>query len=271
MSKTKKKLTKRLATKKVTASALQPLEKTLVAIPVAEVAPPPIPSDKLVAEALALFTIGQQHAAALKRVGVAAALLAGLTSAAHALAEAQSNVTAAHRLRVTKEEERAVEDATDLRSQMVADARFALRHDAEAQASVDRIQEGEGLDDLVQDLRALATLHGQHKGPLAKIGAAPDKKSKRAIDLAKKVESLVATRRAADAGEGRAIDLRNRAATHLVGLMTEVRAAGAYVFRKEPNVLVKFRSAYNVVRRARGRRKGASPTVNGQAATKPVS
>jgi hypothetical protein len=41
--------------------------------------------------------------------------------------------------------------ALELRADMVADGRFALRSDADAQAILDRIQEGEGLDDLIQD------------------------------------------------------------------------------------------------------------------------
>lgn len=120
----------------------------------------------------------------------------------------------------------------ELRADLIADGRFALRSDVEAQAVLDRIQEGDGLDDLIQDLRALSAFARQHEDALARIGAQPDVRTKLAEKIATELEQHLAGRRAGDRDEEAALDFRNRAATHLAEVMREIRATGAYVFRE---------------------------------------
>jgi hypothetical protein len=232
--------------------ALRALRQELEAIPADEVAVPVIPVDRLVGEGLALAASARQHAGELVGAGLDPALIAGLGVRAQALAEAQAQLLALRGHRRADElalERRAIE----LRSDMVAGGRYGLREDRDAQAVLDHIQEGEGVDDLIGDLRALAVFFRNRAPALARIGAQPDLTRRQAEETAGELEALLATRRGSDVGEGQAMDLRNRAATHLWAAMTHVRAAGAYAFRRQPRTLAKFRSAYNTFRRT-GRR-----------------
>lgn len=230
--------------------ALRPLADALDA---SEVAPPPIPVAHLVAEALALADVAERTREALASVKLDLELLPRLSRGAHALAEAQAELTS---LRGSKrgEAEIALEAlAAELRSDMVADARFALRADRDAQRAIDEIQEGEGLDDLVQDLKSLAALTEKHSAPIEAVGASAKANAERARRCARELEAHVAARRTADREEVAARELRDRVATLLADAIGEVRAAGAYVFRKEPRTLAKFRSAYGAAKSARAR------------------
>jgi len=132
---------------------------------------------------------------------------------------------------------RPVEELRELRKAL----RATHHQDPDAQAVLDRIQEGIGLDDLIQDLRALAVFFRQNVPALERIGAKPDSKRQQAEKTAGELEGLLAGRRAGDRDEAAAIDLRNRAAVHLQDAVAEIRATGAYVFRRQPRKAVKFR------------------------------
>ena len=56
--------------------------------------------------------------------------------------------------------------------------------------------------------------------------------------------------------ESVALGLRNRAASYLWDCMSEIRAAGVFAFRNEPEVLPLFRSAYRAKHRGA---RGAAP------------
>src|SRR5258705_198664 len=67
--------------------------------------------------------------------------------------------------------------------------------------------------------------------------------------------------RAGERDDTQSIDTRDRAATLLVGAMTEIRATGAYVFRRKPRRVVKYYSAYNTQRRTRRRGNAPAPSA----------
>jgi hypothetical protein len=236
--------------------------------------PPPIPVDRLVGEAKLLAKAAEKRLAGLKKVGLDAKLVSGLEDRASALADAQAELTLARGAKRTKAEVALERDAIALRSQMVADGRYALRDDEDAQAALDAIQEGEGLDDLVQDLRALATFQTEHAAALSKIGVKAKGNAASANKVADGLEALVLARRSGDdQASAEARDLRDRAATHLFHAMSEVRAAGTYAFRDDPAAVQKFRSAYRATKRARGRGKGMPkpPPTDGKAVTPPAA
>jgi hypothetical protein len=133
---------------------------------------------------------------------------------------------------------------------MTAAARFALRADADATYALDRIEDGDALDALLGDLRALGLLYGGHHAELAKMGALPDAKMRRAAALAPTLERL-ATQSPTHGALGRALDVRDRAATHLGRLVQDARAAAAYVFRDRPALLARTRPLFDLPRRAR--------------------
>lgn len=233
------------------AKALDKLRPELARLSPDEVVPPPIPVDRLVGEANALAKVAASELAKLVKVGLDKKLALGLAQRAQALAEAQA-IHLLHRGGARRSDEDAALEvsAVKLRADMVADARFALRRDAKVQEALTAIQEGAGLDDLVQDLRALSELFRGHGPLLKKVGVDPKQRAKEATATAERVERALADRRAGSPDDAAERDVRDRAAVLLVRAMSEVRAAGIYAFRGKPSVQSKFRSAYRAKHRA---------------------
>jgi hypothetical protein len=240
-------------------NALGKLRSELDAMPAAEVHEPPIPVDRLVGEALALAVVSKQTEESLTQAGLDPDLIRALPARAAALAEAEAEWKVLRALKRTETEVALERSGVELRADLVADARFALRHDRDAQAVIDQIQEGEGLDDLVQDLKELETFVRKHTSAFSRIGVRIELKAQRARKIAAELEGHLASRRGSDREESGAQDLRDRAASHLQAAMSEIRATGAYVFRKRPALLVKFRSAYYRERRLRREKPAPAP------------
>jgi hypothetical protein len=107
-----------------------------------------------------------------------------------------------------------------------------------------RIREGEGLEDLIADLDALADLCEGNRAAFARD---------QLFDLE---GSITAARQQADAlrqvlssarlddEQLRARDLRDRAWTHLNGLLTELRQAGRYAWQSDAEMSARFTSPY---------------------------
>jgi hypothetical protein len=240
--------------------ALDAVREALAAIPPERAAAlPTIPVDRMLGEARALAVSARKHAEDLVGAGLDEALIGDLRVRVQALADAQAALVAIRGLKRSAAELALAREALALRSDMIASGRFALRKDANAQAVLGRIQEGDGLDDLIQDLRALAVFFRQNAPALKRIGAKPDLKRQHAEQTAAELERLLAGRRGGHR-EAAAFDLRNRAAVYLQEAVSEIRATGVYVFRHEPRIATKFRSAYNARRRAR-RSAGAPHTT----------
>ena len=181
-------------------------------------------------------------------------LVPTLTSRLGAARHAQARWDAV-RSRRKPEELRQQEDAAyELRGDLVAAARWNLRDDRIVQGSLNAIQEGDGVADLITDLDALAVLILNHEGAFTNDAHFDAQAS--AVQAQEASQALRASE-AEQVGEGRleARQLRDRAWTHLNALMEEVRGAARYVFRKHPSQLVLFQ-------RIRSRR--ASPASSPQ-------
>ena len=180
-------------------------------------------------------------------------LLPMLTSRLGAARYAQASWDAVRSTR-KPEEVRAQEDAAyDLRGDLVAASRWNLRHDRIAQGTLNAIQEGDGIADLITDLDALAVLILNNQAAFTHDAHFDAQASAvHAQEVAQALRAVEAER----SGEGRedALQLRDRAWTHLEVLMAELRAAGRYVFRKDPDRLIHFQRL--TTRRAS---TGASP------------
>ncbi|MEO7111809.1 MAG: hypothetical protein ABI183_15310 [Polyangiaceae bacterium] len=247
---------KSAAASRTTADAVLAQAKALAA---ADVRVPSIPVDRLIGEARALEKVATAQANVLVQVGVEKSLIAALGPRAAALTEAQATLVVARGKVRTKPEIALEKEGVSLRSDMVADGRYALRSDDNAQATLNYIQEGEGLDDLVQDLKDLTAFFTKYERELGRVVSDRTKKRTRASQVAASLEAMVAERRAADAQGGAEKDLRDRYATLLEQAMSEVRAAGVYVFRKQPDVQAKFRSSYTAAKRTK--RGKSAPTT----------
>jgi hypothetical protein len=252
--------TQKKTTTQVATGALPIVREALAKIPAGEVPLPTMPVDRMIGEGLALALSAAEHTAELLAAGMEESLIGEVRLRASALAEAQAELVAMRGLKRTLAEVALEQQAMELRADMIADGRFALRDDIHAQSVLDRIQEGDGLDDLIQDLRALSVFFRDRKPALDRIGAKPEIKRQQADKTASELESLLAGRRAGDNDEIQAMDTRNRAAAYLADAMAEVRATGIYVFRRHPRNATKFRSPYNNIRRG-GRKPSPTPSA----------
>jgi hypothetical protein len=142
--------------------------------------------------------------------------------------------------------ERAREEGRQLRSEANAALRHFLRRDAEVQKRLSEISEGEGDADLIDDLRKLAALVEAHRDAL-RFAELP-KDGSDALRKAAAVLSDVTSERKADSDAAAVQASRNRAYWSLRELMSEVRSAGRYVFRKEPKVAARFADPFRSTR-----------------------
>ncbi|HEU4406579.1 MAG TPA: hypothetical protein VFS43_15035 [Polyangiaceae bacterium] len=243
--------------------ALAAARGLLEELPADEVRPPPMPVDRMVAEALALSVSAESARDQLLAKGLSPRQLADLPLLANALAEAQARLTPLRSLRRSESELALEAEAVDLRAEMMTEARFVLRKDADARAALGRVQKGSGLDDLVQDLRELAVLIEQNEAAFEKAGTEPRAKAARARSVASRLAAYVATRRGADRASAGAFETRDRAATLLADTMADIRACAAFALRKQPRLLAKFRCVYKA-RRKNGRKAPEAPAPGAQ-------
>jgi len=239
-------------------ATLDKLMSTLAQIPLDEIEAPTLPIEVALQEAHDLNTLvgNPEIRERILAVGLPKAEITALPRAVAAAREAQS-AWIVIRDRSKDDAQRAREnDGMTTRANLVASARWNLRDDRVAQATLDAIQEGEGVEDLVQDLFDVAALIEQ-RADLFEVDQTLDSAEavRNARAQAKSIRAgLSATRLAST--QDNAKDLRDRAYTYLAARVTAVRAAGRYAFRTEPQMLAKFGSAYlRANNRKRSRRK----------------
>lgn len=169
----------------------------------------------------------------------------------------------AHRaLRTPKAIDKLRKAAAEVRSDAFAALRYYAADDDEVQARLDLIGEGGGDADLVDDLGKLADLVDVHAATLKKAEL-PRKPAEALRKLAAELGDAVADR-AVDPEGAELLRLRNRAFWMLLDTMDDVRAAGRYVFRRDPKVVSLFRASGT--RRRLGKRPRAAPEEGGQGA-----
>jgi len=238
---------------------LDTLLPLLATLPPTAVVPPSTPM------AVALQEAHDLHAAIqtadtrdrLLHVGVPASVLDALPVAVAATRQAQSQWVVERdrgKRHAQRERERA---GAELRAELVAACRWSLRRQPAALAVVEAIVRGEGTPDLVQELSDLAALIRAHAAAFdhdATFDAPAQAEAARSA-----AAEIAAGRSDAHAQRDRkaAKDLRDRAHVHMAALVAEIREAGRYAFRKEPQRLVAFGSTYLRKVKARSRRKSS--------------
>jgi hypothetical protein len=240
---------------------LDTLSATLQSIPATEVDEPDVPVGVVLQEATTLSELvkGAGVRAKLTATGLPGSVLEALPTAIGALSTAQAqwqNVRGATKAEdLTALEER----AHTLRSRVVAAARFNLRSDRKAQATIDVIVEGDGVADLTQDLVDLAELLRTKTAAFASdttFDAAA--RAAECQTVAEELRLAVATGKLTTT-QAAALDLRNRAFTHLDDLTAQIRASGRYAYDGDRAMTTRFSSEY--LRRKRARRSKATPPV----------
>jgi hypothetical protein len=121
--------------------------------------------------------------------------------------------------------------------------RFAYRKDESLLSRVRAITDGNGHADMIQDLNDIAVLGRENPNPLTAIGfdlSQFDLAATRADELA----DLLAEANGDKADPNSSKIIRNQAYTYLKTLVDEIREAGKYAFRNDPNRLKGYASAY---------------------------
>jgi hypothetical protein len=213
---------------------------------------PSLPVRVMLLEADRLRKAAETYAAQLKKLpGFAAAYLRDLPALIEHLSETEKSWGRARFAKTSSSRGALRKEAEGLRSAVLNAGRYLLRRDAAAQAELARIDEGEGLADLVHDLDDLADFVETHASVFALDRRLPKKAPERARQLADELRHV-------DRDDGGAMRTRNLAAAALDFVLGEVRAAARYLFAHEPRILAPFLSRYEALRskRARLRRRG---------------
>ena len=241
-------------------SALDDLRPTLMKLDDPVV--PSLPIAVLHQEADNLLTwLGQGGIDKLTAVGVGQGALDKARQALAASREAQAAWIVVWGGRKTEDRKDAEARGAELRGYLMAACRWSLRGNVDAQATLDRIAEGSGLADLVQDLHDLAALIDAHADGFADDSTFdPAEQATAARESAAEIAGGLATA-FADGDKSAARDLRDRAAAYLNDLMGDLRSAGAYVYRDSAD-LQRFRSTHRRRYRLRATAKAEQPLLN---------
>ncbi len=248
---------------------IDPVRHELDAIPEKEVKEPDMPVTDALGEGEALHEFleskeGEGAKNKLLAVGVAPKFLVGLGLALGALRAAQAVFQSKGRRTKADGAEAAETAAYTLRGDIMTACRWNLRNDRIALGALDKINEGEGIQDLLGDLGALAILITE------KAAAFSEDTTFKPAERAEACRQSIALVSAflsdpenkIDAQE--ALDLRNRAWTYYARQRREIRAAADHAFRHDAKTLKHFFSAYD---RARGQKARAAKRA-AQAAAK---
>jgi len=239
--------------------SIEALKPQLEALTPDQLRTPGLPMAAALQEAHDLLTLchGEQVKAALIDVGQDPQFTTDLEQRLAAAREAQSQWVAV-RDRTKSTALVGLEGrAATLRRDLLAAGRFNLRRDREAQAVLSAISQGETVADLVQDLLDLATLFEQHAAAFASdqsfdvaAGVAEAREVAQALSASVSDERL-------DPEPSGTRELRDRAFTYLDDLVSEIRAAGRYAFRREVELARRFTSRHR--RRLRRTAKRGGP------------
>ena len=195
----------------------------------------------------------------LVAVGMPKSEVTALKRSIDATRDAQSLwVVSRDRSKSDAQKEREAE-GIELRSTIIAGARWNLRDDRVAQATVDAIQEGDGVEDLVQDLGDAAALiesraEAFERDETFDVSALAEQ----ARSLASAIRAGLSESRTANKPTDAKV-LRDRAFTYLHSRVTTIREAGRYAFRNEPAVRARFGSAYERTKRRKPKTVSVEP------------
>lgn len=134
-------------------------------------------------------------------------------------------------------------EAYDLRDEAEASLDFVLPEAGESRGELNAIIEGTGHSDMILDLGKLARLCGKHTAPLDEIAFTADMIAR--LDELYTILTDVYGKVSSDKGDkNEARILRDRAYIYCKGLEKKIKKAAKLVFRKEPEMLTRYRSEY---------------------------
>jgi hypothetical protein len=161
-----------------------------------------------------------------------------------------------------------IEEAHRLRQELLATSDYVFRNDVGLQQKVSAIREGEGIADLVQDLKDLTALMDSQRAAFTAIDfdlALVERARTTSEELGRVRSSNTAQKTLNESKE-----LRDQVFTWTNQAIDELRAAGLYLFRNDKaSLLALFRSRHAI---ARGRRHRSNRSaVRGSAIANPTA
>ena len=232
----------------MTQAALDALKPKLMEMTADEKRKPNIPVRETVGEAKQTVEVCRTNPlvkAQLGKVGHDDAKIDAVEEAAQACDRAE--VLCRHTLSGVKSEEAlaTVRAAEALEAEILDALRFNLRGDRDVQARVRRIAEGSGLMDTKTDIALCAELLRAHPRAFDDDDTFDAAAALAACEeLEPKLDALLTSPADSLAREA-ALDLRDRAWTHLDTLLDDLRIAGRYALRAHPAERRRFASAYS--------------------------
>jgi hypothetical protein len=131
------------------------------------------------------------------------------------------------------------EQGADLRREAISALRHFVEDDRDLQIVLDEIAEGDGDDDLVDDLEKLAPLVDKHWDAIAGSEDLPPERGDAFSKAAAQLEDA-RTDKAPSPDARKALELRDKAYFYVLEAEREIRACGKHAFRKQPKVAELF-------------------------------
>jgi len=220
-------------------------EKAIMAIPNEEVKNLNMPVGIYLQEAEDLFHTGLKDKAKLIGAGLTEELILSIPVRAGACRYAQSKWNEEMNTREDAQQDwkERYPQAYELRNGLLHTYRYAFGDEPEALTVVNRIAEGYGHADMIQDLSDLALL-GQKYAPLLKLINHDGKEVENAATTSDEMADLLARANGETMDSKETKKIRDRAYTHLKIAVDKVRSCGKYLFWKDEEHLRKYTSAY---------------------------
>jgi hypothetical protein len=244
---------------------LEALRPILETIPIADVDEPDMPMPVLLQEAHDLYEIINDDPVRsdLIAVGIDAQQIGQLPDIIDATRAAQSQWVVVRDRHKAQAQQAREQQGHELRGELLDACRFNLRRDKKAMETIQDINEGEGIPDLIQDLVDIATLIDGHLGAfVADTTFDAPAKAEEARSLSADIETGTSVEREGTTRED-SKELRDRAFTYLAQQVSELREAGRYRYRNDPRQRARFSSAYERRQRRRQSRGKGEPEDGG--------
>ena len=208
---------------------------------------PEIPVHRLVSEARDVVFAAKKDVAELARIRFDLALVPLISALASALEHVQSRIEKARDAGRSEADIKAESDARTFRERTLESLEYALRGDELARERISDVREGNGLDDLLDDVGVVVDFVEEASDALTNIGADPLALASEGRTHQSLLSKVIHPNRAHSSDAALIVE-RDRVATALSAAVAKLYAAGRYAFRDHPKRARKYASAHTRVR-----------------------
>ncbi len=220
---------------------------------------PSMPVDVFVQESEDVIAVATKNKEKFEAIGVDLSLLEDALVRCGALRESESVWQSLFNVKADAQKVWLEESpqAYFMRDDLLGVQRYAFRKDKDKLNRVRSIAKGRGHADMIQDLNDIAALGRNNADYFSAINFEIEKFDEAAA-VADRIATVLAEAHSVDnINEARVI--RDKAYTHLKEAVDEIRDAGKFIFRYEPDLLEKFASDYH--RKLRAKTDSETPEI----------